>query len=411
VDTFTTIWNRIRSRASALDPLLCQDIVRDSLNRLASRRDWSWRRKHSAFFPSIYYATGTVSISPNSVVVTGVGTAWTAAMVGAQFRIGSPATSFPTYTITQVIDSTTLQLDSIWIGATITTQPYQIFQCYFPVPADFESFYSLVNITSDYRIWTNTTQAELDMADPQRSQSGLVYAASFYDYTKSYNGIVGPVIQVLGSGAAPVSSSSYGFSFPANSIYVVTIILGGASGVATFQWRQDSGAFSLTQTTSTDAIPLSNGVEVYFPVGTYVAGNVFIIQCTADAVTGVPRYELWPRPINTPIIYPFAYNSKLPDLTDATPALPPFVAQRGDVLLEMGLEQCAMWPGTETMRNPYYDLNLATRHRQRAETLIYELEMLDDNTAAEDLTYQNLPYHMVPWMDGSWQQRHAIYPG
>src|ERR1043166_7159237 len=72
---------------------------------------------------------------------------------------------------------------------------------------------------------------------------------------------------------------------------------GDASGTAVFTWKQDSGAANPGVLTSTTPIDLSNGVQVYFPVGTYTVGDVFIIQCKAQTVSGVPRYELWPRPI------------------------------------------------------------------------------------------------------------------
>ena len=412
MDNFTTVWNRLKARASSLDPLLCQDIVRDAFNQLAERREWSWLQKHSSFFPPTFTTTGdTVSIAPNTLTVTSAGGLFTPAMVGKQIRIAQPAgSSYPTYTIAQYLGTTQVLLDSIWIGPTITAQPYQVFQCYFPVPDDFQRFKSLVNSTANYQLYTDIQQVSLDRADPQRVQYGIPFCASFYDYTKSYNGKVGPVLQVVGSGASPISTTSYGYSYPADSVYTVEIVAGGASGTATFQWSQDGGSYSAALTTATTAVDLSNGVQVYFPVGTYVTGDVFIIQCVAGTESGVPRYELWPRPINVSYVFPFIYMAKLPALTDSDPGLPEYVARRGDVLLEMALERAAMWPGTETMRNPYYDLQLARDHRIRSEMLINELEIKDDGTAMSDLQYQNWPFYPAPWMDGSWLQSHAIYP-
>jgi hypothetical protein len=156
-------------------------------------------------------------------------------------------------------------------------------------------------------------------------------------------------------------------------------------------------------------IDLSNGVQVYFPAGNYVAGDIFTIACTTDSLSGLPRYELWPRPIDAAYVYPYLYARKLPALTDDQPQLPEFIARRGDVLLEMGLTQLAMWPGTPNQPNPYRDLSTSNAHRAWAEKLIYELETKDDSTAIKDLTYSDLPF-MGPWRDGSWLQQHAMFP-
>lgn len=411
MDNFTSIWNRLLLRAPSVGAALAQDLVRDSFNQLAERREWSWLMRSSAFYPSVFYQTGLAACAPNSNIVVGADTAWDLSFVGSQFRVGANPSNFPTYTILAVPSATTLILDSPWIGPPVNSA-YQIFQCYFAVPKDFQYFYSLVNVTSNYRLWHNATQAMIDQCDPQRVQSGQTYAAAFYDYTQTTAGTVGSTFQVSGSGPTPTSTTSYGYSYPANSTYVITITAGGVPGDGTlaFAWRQDTGASSTIAVGDNTAIDLSNGVQVYFQDGTYVTGDSFIINCIYEPQSGVPRYELWPRPINNPFVYPFTYACKLPALTDLTPTLPEFVARRGDVLLEMSLANAASFPGTSTTANPYYDLGLADRHRTRSESLIYELEKKDDDTAMKDLQYANLSFYPAPWLDGSWLQRHAMGP-
>lgn len=412
-DTFTTLWHRLLLRTgSGIGPDLAQDYIKDSFNQLAERREWSWLMKSSAFFPPVYSTPGTIAVAPNQVTVTGTGTSFDASLVGKQFRVGSAVTSsYPTYTISQVPSTTTLILSQPWIGPTLTGQTYSLFQCYFPVPDDFQYFYSIVNTTAAYRLWHNGTQAQLDIDDPQRIQVGISYKAAFYDYTNNYVGTVEPVLQVRGSGAVPVATTTVGYQFPADSVYTVEITTGGASGVAVFKWKQDSGTYTTGVTTSTTPLDLSNGVQVYFPTGTYVLGDTFIIQAVSQTTSGVPRYELWPRPINAQYCYPFLYAAKLPDLTDESPQLPDFIARRGDVLLEMALAKAALFPGSETMRNPYYSLQAAATHAAKAEALIYELEKKDDDTAMKDLTFFTLAYMFGPFMDGAWNQNHAIYAG
>ncbi len=411
MDTFTTLWNRVQLRVPTAGPDLCQDLIRDSFNQLMERREWSWLMKTNSFFAPNYTTTGTVSVIGGSAVFTGSGTAFTADMTGIQIRVGSVGGSaYPTYTITQVVSSLIVVVDRPWVGPTLTAQQYQVFQCYFPVPSDFNYFYSVTNPTANYRLNHNATEAEFDSYDPQRSQSGIAYALAFYDYTQNLSGTVASAVQVHGSGAVPVSTTSLGFTYPQDSLYSVEITTGGASGIAVFKWSQDNGTTAATGvTTDTAPIGLSNGVAVYFPVGTYVLGDVFVIACKANAVSGVPRYELWPRPIGAPYAYPYLYASKLPALSDDQPQLPEFIARRGDVLLEMALTSLALWAGTPDNPNPYRDVAVSNTHRMTAEKMIYELETKDDSIAIKNLTYSGLPF-MGPWLDGSWLQTHALYP-
>lgn len=411
MDTFTTLWNRVLLRVPVAGPDLAQDVIRDSFNQLVERRQWSWLMKASAFFVPVYTRPGTVSVVGGSAVVVGVGTAFTGDMTGKQFRVGSiGGSNYPTYTISQVTSPTGVVLDRPWVGPSLSAQAYIVFQCYFAVPPDFKAFYSVTNPTANYRLNHNATQAELDSYDPQRAESGISYALAFYDYTKNLTGSIAPAIQVNGSGPSPVSTTDLGFSYPANSIYSITITTGGVVGTAQFSWKQDNGITAGSGVLSDPSpIALSNGVEVYFPAGTYVQGDVFVFSCSADTTSGVPRYELWPRPIDNSFVYPFLYEIKLPDLSDLQPQLPEFVAKRGDVVLEMALAKLALWPGTADQPNPYANPATHNIHHAAAETLIYELEKKDDETAIKDLIYTGLPY-MGPWRDGSWLQSHALYP-
>lgn len=411
MDTFTTVWNRVQLRVPAAGPDLCQDVVRDAFNQLAERRQWSWLTGSSAFYPPIYTMTGTVSVTSGSAVVTGAGSNFSSDMTGKQLRVGAlGGSAYPTYTIAQYVSATSVVLDRPWVGASLSAQAYTVFQCYFTAPADFASFYSVINPTGNYRLNHNATQAELDSYDPQRSQSGISFAMAFYDYTQNRQGTVAPTLQVHGSGPAPISATALGYSYPADSIYSIEITTGGAVGASDFSWKQDDGVTQgAAVATDSNPIDLSNGVQVYFPAGVYVLGDVFVIRCSADWTSGLPRYEMWPRPISTSYVYPFLYSKKLPDLSDDNPQLPPFIARRGDVLLEMALVNLALWPGTANQPNAYRDPGVSNLHRVNAERMIYELEKKDDEIAIKDLQYSGLPF-MGPWRDGSWLQSHAMYP-
>lgn len=407
-DTFTTLWNRLLLRSPAVGAALAQDLIRDSFQQFAERREWSWLQKTSSFYPPALYNIGTVTVTEGLSTVTGVGTVFTPAMVGRQFRIAL----YPIYTILQYNGGTSLTLDRPWAGPTLAGQNYRIYQCYFTTPSDFQYFYSVTNPVSNYRLWHNSSQSQLDRADPQRTNSGQAFAVAFLDYTKVYNGTVADALQVRGVGPSPISTTSYGYSFPADSIYVVEIDTAGAVGAATFKWKKDSGAYTTLVVTDLAPLDLSNGVQVYFPAGNYVLGDTFVVRCTASSQSVSPRYELWPQPINAQYVYPFTYLAKWPRLTDDAPTLPPFISERGDAILEMALVACARFPGPDgEHKNPYFNPALALQHRASAELLIYELEKKDDDTALKDLNYENMTYAPAPWMDGSWQQVHGPISG
>ena len=123
---------------------------------------------------------------------------------------------------------------------------------------------------------------------------------------------------------------------------------------------------------------------------------------------GLPRYELWPHPTSE-YCYPFMYEGRAADLQDPGAALPRYI--RGDVLMELALADAARWPRPSTDKpNPYYNLRLAEMHQIRAERMLLQLELQDDNTYEYDLTYQSvtgMPF-AAPYGDSAWVQSHAL---
>lgn len=414
-DNFITLSNRLLNRAPVIGILLAQQFVNDSWRELQSRRAWSWRRKNATFAPPTLYQTGTATTnvaSGNPTLITGSGTTWTPQMVGRQIRLGGLL--YPYYDIVGYVSPTALLIGQPWAGDDVTAVTYQILQCYYPVPQDFGMFYDqcVVSIKDSYRLWTTITQNELAMLDPQRTNQGQTYAVVFRDYTEFFGGLIGPVITVGGSGPAPISTTSTGFSYVANATYIVQVVGGGASGVATFQWmRAGQTSFTGPVLTDTSAVDLMDGVQVYWPSSvTYVANDLFVINCQSLVEQGTPRYELWPSPTVSNYLYPYLYMVKEYDLTPQAPSLPPFVANRGEVLLEMALAKCATYPGPDEGRvNPYYNLTLAKMHEAKAMTLIFDLERNDEEVGESNISYVNYPYAPAPWATGQYQQTHAPF--
>jgi hypothetical protein len=412
-DNFITLSNRLLSRAPAVGIALSQQLINDSWHTLQSKRDWSWRRGHGTIAPPNLYQAGTVTThvaDGDPFRLTGNGTVWTPDMVGRQIRIGGLLQ--PYYTITAWVSATELRIDQPWAGVDVTNSVYQLLQIYYPMPEDFKNFYTIYSVKDAYRLWTSLTESDLAMLDPQRANQGQTYAAVFYDYTTNYSGEVGDMVQLVGSGPSPVATTTTGFSYPANATYVVQVVAGGITGVATFQWKRVGQTGYQPETLTLDSPQdLVDGVQIYWPIGyVYVPGDTFMVQCTAGVASGAPRYELWPGPTFTGYLYPYIYMRKEWDLTPENPQLPAFVANRGEVLLEMALAAVARWPGTDNDDpNPYFSLALAKMHDDRAEKLLWDMERDDEEVGVTNITYENYPYAPAPWADGNWQQTHAPF--
>lgn len=414
MDNFTTLWGRLRARASTADPLLAQDYIKDAYSYLANKRNWAWRRKAATLVPQAYPVTDTISLTNGSAIATSAFGAFTQSMIGRQLRAGGAG--YPLYTLARYVSATQFILDRVWQGPNLSGATYQVLHAYFTVPADFQSFYSIVNQRENYRLWTNLTQAQINLFDPQRVNFGSSYGVAYLDSYGDLAGQVESLLRVSGSSASPApvaTSDQNGFQSPEPLTYVVQISTGGAVGTCEFTYfiAQYPGTTYTLPVLDSNPIDLSNGVQLYFPTGTYVLNDTFIINCKpATASNSYLRYELWPRPTAGVQIYPYLYITKLQELTDARPELPNQINSRGDVILEIALSKVAQWPGTSTTANPYFNLALARQHAAKAEELINQLEMLDNDIAAEDFQYTSPPYYPAPWADGSWLQTHAPYP-
>lgn len=309
-DTYAQIWNRVLLRAPDVGPFIAQDFVRNAWRRLQERRSqWSWQVKYSQWIAPTAYTTGTVAATQGSTTITGTATAWTADLLYRQFRIGVVS---PIYTITAIdVGAQTLTLDFAYGGATVTGSTYRIIQCFFPVPEDFRALITVWDPQNNWQLRRDVKQEELNMIDPQRSNSGQAWLTSFRDVSTNYTG--------------------------------------------------------------------------------YTSGP------------GVSRYELWPHPVG--YTFPYLYEAEQADLDDGG-VIPRSI--NGDLLLEMALAEAAYYPGTRDKPNSYFSKPTGARHDERAEQLIAEAELKDDDINMQDLLRQyNVPGgYAVPWGDAQWLQSH-----
>lgn len=402
-DTYKTIWQRVELQCPSVGQFRAKSWVNHAFRDIVEQRRWSWLVKRGQFVMPATYNTGTVSVTQGLPTVTGSGTTFTAAMIGRQFRIGDNS---PLYTIQQFNSTTSLTLDADWGAADASAQTYEIYAAYVTPPDDFKSFIAVWDPANNWRLHLHRTQAEVNVWDAQRSNHGDAYFVVAADYTSSRVGSVDPVLQVRGTGPDPSVTSNSSYKGANDAIFTVEVTTGGASGVAVYQWKKDSGSYTTGVTTAATAQALQDGISIYWPTETYILGDTFIVRVASQDNPGTPRYELWPHKKSS-YVYPYFYERDPDDLEDGGMVVPRSI--RGDVILEKALHRAALWPGTETQPNPYYDLKLADRHRAEASRMIRELEISDDETYMADLSYiEEMRMAPLPFGDSKWLQSHAV---
>lgn len=159
---------------------MAEQFINYAFRDLIEKRKWSWSISQSQFIFPAMYNTGTVTVTNNSNSVVGVGTTWTAAMIGRQFRT---STLTPIYTIIDVPNATTLTLDQVWGAASASAQGYKIYIAYQIPPTDFHAFVSIWDPNFSWSLWSTVSQAELNTYDAPRASQGTPYVVADYDYT------------------------------------------------------------------------------------------------------------------------------------------------------------------------------------------------------------------------------------
>lgn len=407
LDTYGQLWNRVVLRCPSLSIKLAQDFVTNAFRRLAEVRRWSWLTKYGQFVSQPSYNTGNVDVTNLFTTVVGHGTAWDNSLQGRQFRIGLTA---PIYTVANVTSPASLELDQPFGGVTESGVGYSIYQCFFTVPQDFHQFICIWDPAFNWQLYMDVNQSEINIWDAQRASSGNSYVVSFRDYSTSQVGILLQPVQVVGSGGVPVSGGV--FTAPSNAIFTIIITTTGQSGTADFKWSKNNGSYTTGVVTDTDGFAqyLQDGVSVSFPTGVvYDSGDTFIISATSISNAGLPRYEMWPHQQSSHV-YPFLYESRPVDLNDPGAVLPRYI--RGDVLIDMALEDLCLWPGvSQDKLNPYYSAKSAAYYHARSEQEVRILERQDDEVWVQDISYAypSMGWAMAtPLGDSRWLQSHAI---
>ena len=193
---FADYWSEVVGTIPKIDPLFAQKIVNRAWDSLKDERLWSFLRGVGILQAPQIIATGTVSVTQFSAIVTLNATAnaalnnLTNPLIGQrQIRVGLGGG--PVYNILSYSNNLAqITLDRPYQEATQTGSPYQVYRCYFS-PADQTGTY-----TTDFRMWTvllnpidgyaivgenlRLTRQEIDARDPTRGAQDLAYTMAAY---------------------------------------------------------------------------------------------------------------------------------------------------------------------------------------------------------------------------------------
>ena len=111
-------------------------------------------------------------------------------------------------------------------------------------------------------------------------------------------------------------------------------------------------------------------------------GTAWLFADYRHSSAGIPRYEVWPRVVSQ-AVYPFLYVKRPADLSaDADTPMTPL---RGDEIVTGALANLACWPGTETRKNPAFNLALAAKYEKDFQSYLNDLQRTDQETYLTDI--------------------------
>lgn len=185
-ETFDGLARKLLLRDPKLGPFIARDLIRKAFDDIKDIYSWSWKLRRTQLTVPDFYGTGTATTTYGFPTVTlADGGVVDPIHIGRQFRVGIAS---PILTITDVDTlANTYTLSENWLGSSGTGQQFKVYQAYLSMPSDFQSFWSVVDPATYWRVQTDNVSLEMiDSRDPQRSVVGSPPRVLVpYDY---YNG-------------------------------------------------------------------------------------------------------------------------------------------------------------------------------------------------------------------------------
>ncbi len=176
--TFDDIWRELVFYNPEVPKRLIQSWVKDGFQEVRDTKLWSWAVKESQFTVIDAVSDGTITVTKDSVTITGAGTTFLAAHVGEQIKIGNHV-----FTVATRTSDTEITIDRVFPDGTEAGVGYTIFTAYITAPSDFYGFVSVLDPNRPARLITDMDQSRLDWLDPQRQRTGEALALADLRYS------------------------------------------------------------------------------------------------------------------------------------------------------------------------------------------------------------------------------------
>jgi hypothetical protein len=156
-----------------LPETMAERFINNAYRKIIDKRNWYGLLVQGEIIVPQVYTEGNVTFTSGSTAVVGVGTNFTAAMVGRQIRVGFTT---PIMTIATVTDATHLTLSLPWGAQTYTNVGYSIFQQLVTFGYNIRRVLSVLNMVQGWQLRMNVPSVAVDAQDTWRSQQGFVTA-------------------------------------------------------------------------------------------------------------------------------------------------------------------------------------------------------------------------------------------
>lgn len=164
--TFGDLWRLVQLHCPLAPASLAQTWVQQTYEEIAGKRHWAWLRKES-LLTTLASRSIAVGVTQNSTAITSAAL-FVAADAGRQIRVGGAGT--PTYTIDTITNASAAILTAAYQDVTGSATA-TISDSYLAMPADFRSFESVVDLTTQRPIVWWISRDQLDAFDPGRASS------------------------------------------------------------------------------------------------------------------------------------------------------------------------------------------------------------------------------------------------
>lgn len=157
------------------DPFLIGRWINNNYRRIIERRNWYGLFTRGQINTPQMTTGGQAQVTNGSTSVQGLGTTWTPAVIGQQFRIGF---TNPFQMIVDLDQANQVLTLDIPYGAQSITSGYQIAQVWVTLGANVRYIVDAVNQQQGWRMFTNVPQQTLNEVDTWRTNVGWSYALS-----------------------------------------------------------------------------------------------------------------------------------------------------------------------------------------------------------------------------------------